>query len=109
MTRSSILASLTAWAALMVVAAAAAAVPPAAADEAAAPPPIVAPIEIDFHQPILRVRTGGAGRYLIVHLPEPSRLAVVDVVHGRVVKELPTPGDFHYAASRDKLVIVLND
>lgn len=54
------------------------------------------------------VRTGGAGRYLVFRFKDAERLTVVDVVAGRVLKQVPAPGEFHYAANRDKLLIVLN-
>ncbi len=49
---------------------------------------------------------GGAGRYLIFHLPHARRLDVVDVVKGAVVQQIPrVPSDVLFAAGVDQLVL----
>ena len=51
---------------------------------------------------------GGAGRYLIFHPKNAQQLVVVDVVAGKLLNPIPTPGEFRFAAGRDKLLLVLN-
>ncbi|MDB5329259.1 MAG: hypothetical protein JWP03_410 [Phycisphaerales bacterium] len=63
---------------------------------------------IELGGTIESVRTGGAGRYLIVHLKDADKLIVVDVVAGKTLKPIPAPGDFQFAASREKLLLALN-
>lgn len=56
------------------------------------------------------VAVGGGGRYLILHLPRLTKLAVFDVNEARVVKEVPLPAnDIKFTAGLDKLVIALGD
>jgi S1-C subfamily serine protease len=51
---------------------------------------------------------GGAGRYLLLPIPEAHRLAVFDASVGRLVRVLPLPqGRVACAASRDKFVLTL--
>ncbi|HEY1190085.1 MAG TPA: serine protease [Gemmata sp.] len=51
---------------------------------------------------------GGAGRYLIFHLPKLKKLAVFDVNEARVTKYIPlTEDDITYAAGLDCIVIGL--
>ena len=51
---------------------------------------------------------GGAGRFLILHLPQQRQLAVFDASEARVVKFLPAPEDkLRIAAGRDKLIVAL--
>lgn len=56
-----------------------------------------------------QVRSGGAGRYFVSHLKDAEKLAVVDVVAGKRLGEVPARGSFLFAANRDKLIVVLND
>jgi hypothetical protein len=60
--------------------------------------------------PVARVAVGGAGRYLILDVPDPDssvkrQLAIFDACAGKIVKVLPAPvGDFQFTAGMDKLV-----
>src|SRR4051794_39294853 len=67
-----------------------------------ASPAVSEPSVIKLPGPADRLRTGGAGRYLVFHVAGTEKLTVVDAVEGKVVKQqVPAPGDFHYAATRD--------
>ncbi|MBV9123446.1 MAG: hypothetical protein JO112_08825, partial [Planctomycetes bacterium] len=58
--------------------------------------------------PADEVCAGGAGRFLILHLPTLHQLAIFDVNEARIVKSLPTPDDdVQFAADRDDLVVAL--
>jgi hypothetical protein len=51
---------------------------------------------------------GGSGRYFIAHLPAEKKIAVFDVVAGRIVHELnDVSDDAIIAASREKLIVAL--
>jgi hypothetical protein len=64
--------------------------------------------EVLLPEPFAHVRTGGAGRYLIFHLPRAKKLAIFDVSKARLVHQIDLPGDdVLYAAGQDKLLIVL--
>jgi hypothetical protein len=53
---------------------------------------------------------GGAGRYLILHLPTRRQFAVFDANAADVVKYLPAEGqNVRFAAGRDRLMVVLNN
>jgi hypothetical protein len=73
----------------------------------------VAPLEKDvvirkMPAPIANVAVGGGGRYLILHLPRLSKLAVFDVNKARVSKLLPAPdANLKFTAGLDKLVVLL--
>jgi hypothetical protein len=55
------------------------------------------------------IEVGGAGRYLIVHLPRLKRLAVFDVNEGRITRHIPTTQDkVFFAAGLEKLVVGLH-
>ncbi len=57
-----------------------------------------------------QVAVGGAGRYLILHLPKERQLAVFDVSAGQVAKTLPLDEDrVKFAAGADKLLVALSD
>jgi S1-C subfamily serine protease len=56
---------------------------------------------------IARVRTGGNGRFLVMHLREKGILVIVDLVRKELVKEIPVTDDVVFAASREKLLIAL--
>jgi formylglycine-generating enzyme required for sulfatase activity/S1-C subfamily serine protease len=72
-----------------------------------------APLEKDvvirkMDAPIANVAVGGGGRYLILHLPKLSKLAVFDVNEAKVVKLLPvTDANVKITAGLDKLVMAL--
>jgi hypothetical protein len=68
-----------------------------------------APLAVELGNPADQVRTGGAGRYLIFHVENSDALTIVDVVAGKALKPIPAPGDFRYAADREKLFLVLNN
>ena len=54
------------------------------------------------------VAVGGAGRYLILHLPKERQLAVFDVTQGKVTKYLPAADDRPlFAAGRSVLVVYM--
>jgi hypothetical protein len=99
--------------------------PPAWADALAPPaaprpfePPPVAPVPvavtplpegrrvIDLPSPAGRVRVGGGGRFLILHLPKDRQLAVFDANEGRVVKLIPVGETPVFAAGMDALVVI---
>jgi hypothetical protein len=64
--------------------------------------------EVKLEAPVADVAVGGGGRYLILHLPKPHKLAVFDVNKAKVVKQLPTGGsDIRFTAGLDKLVVAL--
>ena len=51
---------------------------------------------------------GGGGRYLILHLPRESKLAVFDVNEARIVHYVPVADEAaKFAAGLDKLIVVL--
>jgi mono/diheme cytochrome c family protein len=65
-------------------------------------------LEVLLPEPFAQVRTGGAGRYLIFHLPKAKKLAIFDVAQARVVEEIDLPAtDILYTAGLEKLLIVL--
>jgi hypothetical protein len=54
------------------------------------------------------VAIAGGGRYLILHLPKISKLAVFDVNEAKVVRMLPAPEDnLKFAGGLDKLIVAL--
>lgn len=66
--------------------------------------------EVALPAPVADVAAGGAGRYLILHLPQQRKLAVFDANEARVVKYLPAAADnVKFAAGMDKLVVVRPD
>lgn len=61
---------------------------------------------VKLEAPWVYMTTGGAGRYLVFHLKEVGKLAVLDVVAGEVTKTIDAPGDeLKLAAGMDKLVV----
>jgi hypothetical protein len=78
-------------------------------DKAAEPPPVPGEVVVDLDGTADQVRSGAAGRLLIFHVKGSDKLTVVDAVAGKIVKQVPAPGDFHYAADADKLLLVLNN
>jgi hypothetical protein len=73
----------------------------------------VAPLEKDvvvrkLEAPVADVAVGGGGRYLILHLPKLSKLAVFDANKAKVVKLLPAPdAGLKFTAGLDRLLIAL--
>jgi hypothetical protein len=58
--------------------------------------------------PVTDVAVGGAGRYLILHMPNVRRLAVFDANEAKVVREIPVPElQVFFAAGMDKLIVAL--
>jgi uncharacterized protein (TIGR03067 family) len=79
---------------------------------APAKPPVLAQDRVAVKLPgrVAEVAVGGGGRFLILHLAQQRQLAVFDVNEAKVVKYLPLAGDnVKFAASLDKLVVVLTD
>ena len=62
---------------------------------------------IDLGEPAKRMRAGGGGRYLIFLLEKSAKLAVVDVSAAKLVHKVNLPNaEVHFAASREKLIVV---
>jgi hypothetical protein len=62
---------------------------------------------VELAGPVADVAVGGAGRYLVLHLPKQKQLAVFDVNQAKVVKTIPAPDDgLKFAAGMDKLLLV---
>jgi Trypsin-like peptidase domain len=56
--------------------------------------------------PIGDLAVGGGGRYLILHLPKISKLAIFDVNEAKIVRMLPAPEDnLKFTAGLDKLFV----
>ncbi len=49
---------------------------------------------------------GGSGRYLVLHLRDENKLAVVDVTAGKVAKTIPVPEQALFAAGAESLVVI---
>jgi hypothetical protein len=65
-------------------------------------------VVVELPERYAQVCTGGAGRYLIFHFKKARKLAIFDVATARIVHQIPLSHDVvHYAAGRDKLMIVL--
>jgi hypothetical protein len=65
-------------------------------------------VEVPLGEPFAQVCTGGAGRYLVFHLPKAKKLAVFDVSQAKVIHEIDAPAaDVLYAAGLDKLMVVV--
>jgi hypothetical protein len=85
-------------------------VPGPAADPGPAAPAAAAPVERPLPATAADVCVGGAGRFLILHLPQERRLAIFDALDAKVVKYLSFPdGDLRFAAGRDHLIVALPD
>ncbi len=97
--------------------------PPAAdRDDGHAPAPVLIPppprvdirapvlagdrVEVPLPAPVADVAVGGAGRFLVLHLPQRQQLAVFDANEARVVKSIPVADSVKFAAGMDKLVVV---
>jgi hypothetical protein len=53
---------------------------------------------------------GGSGRYLLLHLEELMKIAVVDISQGKIVNYIPAnDASTLFAASQDKLIVFGND
>src|SRR5262249_24372926 len=60
--------------------------------------------------PVSDTTVGGAGRFLILHLPRERTFAVFDVSAGKVVKSLPMPKGQYLAAARlDRFVVIFGE
>jgi len=65
---------------------------------------------INLPAPATEVVAGGAGRYLILHMPSLQRLLIFDASQGKMVRTISAPAEnVRVAASRDKLLVALND
>lgn len=63
--------------------------------------------QISLPGPAKDVRTGGDGRYLIVHVPSKRVLVVFDTSVAKVVNTIPTPpGEILFAAGMNDLIVV---
>lgn len=72
-------------------------------------PAVAVPQDVVIQLPgnIDRVRTGGNGRFLVLHIREKGILVIVDLVRKELVKEIPVSDDVVFAACREKLLIAL--
>jgi serine/threonine protein kinase len=65
-------------------------------------------IEVPLGEPFAQVCTGGAGRYLVFHLPKAKELAVFDVSQTKVIHRIDAPADdILLAAGLEKLLVVV--
>jgi hypothetical protein len=62
---------------------------------------------VQLGEPAAQMRVGGKGRYMIFHLKQAGKLAIVDVAKSAVVNSIDVPDDVRYAAGQDKLLVVL--
>jgi serine/threonine protein kinase len=79
-----------------------------------APPPAVPALpdphlpgekEVVLEEPFTQVCTGGAGRYLVFHLPRARKLAVFDACLARLTHRIDAPDGVVYAAGFEKLLV----
>ena len=84
---------------------------PAAPPVVIAPPVLPAPrIEIPLPSEVDKVAIGGAGRYLILHLPKLRKLAIFDASAARIVGYLSLGSDdVLFTAGAEKVVVLLRD
>jgi predicted Zn finger-like uncharacterized protein len=81
---------------------------PAAAVEIRPPALAEDSVTVSLPSAAADVCVGGAGRYLVFHLPAEGRLAVFDVSEARLTGSVPLPDDkVLFAAGMDKLLVVL--
>jgi hypothetical protein len=78
-------------------------------DTKAKPADSQSPTVVELNGKIDQIRTGGGGHFLVLHLHDSNQLTVVDVLAGKVVKQIPAEGDICYCMDRDKLILVLNN
>ena len=65
------------------------------------------PKVVELPEPISHFHLGGGGRYVVCQLPKAQVLAIVDLVEGKIAKELPLPTeDARFVAGSSSLVIV---
>lgn len=85
--------------------------PPAPVDPPVQPAaPANPPREIALPGSVASVAVGGAGRFVILHVPQQRKVAVFDVKEGKVVKYLPAGGNnVRVAAGAEKLFVVSPD
>src|SRR5262249_52768856 len=74
------------------------------------PPALGARVERNLPGSIDRLAVGGAGRYLVLHLPAQRQLAGLDVTQARIVHYISAAEDnVKFAAGQEKLVVVFPD
>ncbi len=61
---------------------------------------------VNLSSPAADVCVGGAGRFVVFHLPNEKQLAVLDVCAARVVKTIAAPEKVLFTASMDMLFVV---
>jgi V8-like Glu-specific endopeptidase len=81
------------------------------------PPPLIAidvpelegeRVERPIRSRIADVAVGGGGRYLVLHLPDVSELAIFDISLAKVVRTIPlAEADAKFAVGLDKVVVAL--
>ncbi|HKB02515.1 MAG TPA: serine protease [Gemmataceae bacterium] len=65
-------------------------------------------VEVRLPSIVERLCVGGAGRYIVLHLPKERKLAVFDATEGKVSRYLPAAEDsVLIAAGQDKLFVIL--
>ncbi len=63
---------------------------------------------VNLPSPAAQIIPAAGGRFLLAHLPRERKLAVFDTAAAKVVKYLPIPEEeAHFAAGRDKLIVLL--
>ena len=65
-------------------------------------------ITIELPEPCPSHVQGGYGRYFIFHLKTAKKLAILDILKGEIVKEIPDmPEEVRVAAGAEKMIVVL--
>ncbi len=80
---------------------------PLAAIEIPEPPGIAEQHIVQLDSPWTNMTTGGAGRYLVFHLAEAGKLALLDVSAGEISKMIDAPGEQLMMAAGMEALIVL--
>ncbi|PQO41237.1 hypothetical protein C5Y96_00540 [Blastopirellula marina] len=63
---------------------------------------------IELVSPWVSMATGGAGRYIVLHLKEAGKLALLDVVAGGIIHTIDAPGeDLMLAGGLDQLIVLV--
>lgn len=63
---------------------------------------------IELESPWVSMATGGAGRYLVLHLKEAGKLVLLDVAAGAIIQSIDAPGeDLMLAGGLDKLIVLV--
>lgn len=66
--------------------------------------------QVELPGEIGRRAIGGAGRYLVISIPEQRQIAVFDIEQAKIVKYLPAEDRaIHVAAGADKLIVVMGE